>query len=311
MSFNRIDWIFDTEKPDLMSSEAVAEADKDVQTRFREGDTGCLLSVRKDVHLALVVHAPKDNVYTVGTYVYPFRDKNDCVSEFKIGDRLNTDYDDAVKVATRLYLIEKLGIPLLPILTKFQESQNKSLCDYLDERRDLKEKVFYAYRKESTKLTVAGIRYYSNLWCEPAKPKKQGVDLKNVFNTTATLSLGKLRPVGECDGQGFLQFIGKKGEVLVEFADLKPDFFVKLADALEMGSMALLGNSTFREEVPTGQDQPDKIFVAREENEKHVFLVVERDLSLFEAYRLFYFLTDEQAELLLTGCRHLAGLPVP
>ena len=307
MIFAMKEALFDDKTPDLMSGEAVAEADYNAQNGIKDGGEDSLLAVRKDVHLALVVYAPK-GLRTAGTYAYPFQDKDGQVSAFKIGDRCETDYDYAVKVATRLHFLEKLGVPLLSILVKFQESQNKSLGDYLDERRDIKEKVFYAYRKEAAKINVCGIRYYSNLWCEPAKPKDKGVDLKTVFNTTATLSLGKLKPVEEYDGQGFLKFLGKKGDVLVDFANLKPDFFAKLADALKMGSMALLGNSTFCEEVSTGQNQPDKIFVSREENEKYVFLVVERDLSLAEAYRLFYFLTKDQVGLLMSGCRHLAEL---
>lgn len=307
MIFTMKEALFDDKTPDLMSGEAVAEADYNAQNGIKDGGEDSLLAVRKDVHLALVVYAPK-GVRTSGTYVYPFQDKDGQVSAFKIGDRCETDYDYAVTVATRLHFLEKLGVPLLPILVKFQESQNKSLGDYLNERRDIKEKALYTYRKESAKLTINDIRYDSSLWYEHAKPTDKGIDLKSILNTTASLSLGRLKPVEEYDGQGFLKFLGKKGDVLVDFANLKPDFFAKLADALKMGSMALLGNSTFCEEVSTGQNQPDKIFVSREENEKYVFLVVERDLSLAEAYRLFYFLTKDQVGLLMSGCRHLAEL---
>lgn len=307
MIFTMKEALFGDKTPDLMSGEAVAEADYNAQNGIKDGGEDSLLAVRKDVHLALVVYAPK-GVRTSGTYVYPFQDKDGQVSAFKIGDRCETDYDYAVTVATRLHFLEKLGVPLLPILVKFQESQNKSLGDYLNERRDIKEKALYTYRKESAKLTINDIRYDSSLWYEPAKPTDKGIDLKSILNTTASLSLGRLKPVEEYDGQGFLKFLGKKGDVLVDFANLKPDFFAKLADALKMGSMALLGNSTFCEEVSTGQNQPDKIFISREENEKYVFLVVERDLSLAEAYRLFYFLTKDQVGLLMSGCRHLAEL---
>lgn len=305
MIFTMKEALFDDKTPDLMSGEAVAEADYNAQNGIKDGGEDSLLAVRKDVHLALVVYAPK-GVRTSGTYVYPFQDKDGQVSAFKIGDRCETDYDYAVTVATRLHFLEKLGVPLLPILVKFQESQNKSLGDYLNERRDIKEKALYTYRKESAKLTINDIRYDSSLWYEPAKPTDKGIDLKSILNTTASLSLGRLKT----DDQGFLQFLSKKGNALVEFVDLKPDFFARLADALKMGGLALANNGTFCEEVPTGLDTADKIFVVREENEKYVFLVVERDLSLAEAYRLFYFLSDEQAELLKSGCRHLADAEI-
>lgn len=192
MTFNISELLYNSRTRDLMSGAAVAEADANTQDGMKAEDEDKLVIVRQDVKLALVVHAPK-GLRTPETYVYPFRNEDDSVSVFQIGNRCETDYDYAVKVATRLHFLEKLGVPLLPILVKFQESQNKSLGDYLNERRDIKEKALYTYRKESAKLTINDIRYDSSLWCEPAKPTDKGIDLKSVFNTTAFLSLGRLK----------------------------------------------------------------------------------------------------------------------
>lgn len=307
MTFNISKLLFDERTPDLMSDAAVAEADKNTQDGMKAGDEDKLVLVRKDMKLAMVVHAPK-GLRTPGTYVYPFRNEDNSVSVFQIGDRFDTDYEYAVKIAKRLCFIEKLGVPLLPLLVKYQESQNKSLSDYLDEYQAKKEKALYTYRKESVKLTVCGIRYYSNLWCEPAKPQDNGIDLKTVFNQTATLALGRLKADEGPREEMFLQFIGKKGEVLVEFSDLRSDFFKSLADALKLGNMALSGGGVYREEVATELYTSDRIFVSREEKEDCVFLVVERDVSLTEAYRLFFYLTKDQTDLLMSGCRHLAEI---
>ena len=163
MTFNISELLFNSRIRDLMSGAAVAEADANTQDGMKAEDEDKLVIVRQDVKLTLVVHAPK-GLRTPGTYVYPFRNEDDSVSVFQIGNRCETDYDYAVKVATRLHFLEKLGVPLLPILVKFQESQNKSLGDYLNERRDIKEKALYTYRKESAKLTINDIRYDSSLW---------------------------------------------------------------------------------------------------------------------------------------------------